>query len=588
MHFREWMLGVVAVGSVVSTATPAYSFGFKEHNDVCYASYMASCEDLEPNAASSVNVKRRFARACGPNKEMRRAIASRFGEACALAGDHVDSPEALLSNGAYANSLWNYLALASSNADHFHPTTVYRFEEYYGSALELAQGASQSIENEDRGFRLAFYHAAFAGHHVSDAHSAGHMGFHRANSGATVSGKTHNLYNEQGRVVRDQIGNVWQTYGDGQICKSLLPKVEKDRTYHPEIIRVERARCSDSSHTIFRYVARNVHLFSREVISRFVYGKPIRGTLYSPSMYIPHDILTWGKWYSSINYSPTRTHTQFEGLTKDVGGSDFALAASASWAPLKRTRLRLGVGMGLGKNDDDGAIEADHVEGSFGVIFTPDIPFSIFTPEVFAEARGLARKGPSNNAIGPVFGARLMIEAYVANLSVEVGLQNLYDGSDWDMAPYFTLGVGFVTKTWGASAVNIRSVDHWADAEPATHVSQYLSEPDPQDLQNAYLSLAKMQPAVHACGKPAGSPKDLNLIISARSDGTITDLKLSRGSEALRSCISAALSGVNLGETRQGLVIEVPFEFEEETTEDLDSTGTLIKPQKPTSPGDTP
>lgn len=452
---------------LVAASKRASAFSYQEHYDVCYAAYLAACQELEQDLnTQDVSTKRRFMQVCGTSKTV-RSMASRFGEACAVAGDSVPSPQEMLSESAYVNSRWKKLVLASGNAEHFHPTTVYRFNDFYADAIKGAVTASSSIEQEGKVFQRAFYDMAFAAHHLADAHAAGHMGFHRANSGATVSGVIHNRFNKKGRWVRDLSGNVWRTYGDKYICNGSQSKA-KQPDYPEAILTVEKLRCADEEPEgdpppVFRIVSHNVYIVVKVVLQAFVTGT-VSEYAQAPDTLLPHDIWRDGKWFSSINYSPARIRQQIDFLARGVGSKDFSTNIAYTWTPLYLFRPRMSVGLGF---DGSGV---DHVEGAFGVVFTPDIPFNIFTPEIVAEGRYIYPVGDDDNPTVwiPSLGGRMMIESYYFNLTVEVGaqmrIQNTLSPSQYDIGPYVTLGFGKVLETWGARPVLIRPVDHFLES----------------------------------------------------------------------------------------------------------------------------
>ncbi len=465
-RYRLALLAALLV--LVANSKHARAFSYQEHYDVCYAAYLAACEGLEQDLnAKDVSTKRRFMQVCGTSQTV-RSMASRFGEACAVAADSVGSPQEMLSETTYANSRWKRLALASGNADHFHPTTVYRFNDFYADAIKGA--ASSSIEKEGKVFQHAFYDMAFAAHYLTDAHAAGHMGFHRASSGATVSCVIHNRFNKRGRWVRDLSGNVWRTYGDGYICNGSERKLAKQPVYPQAILTVEKLRCADEEPEgapppVFRIVSHNVYLVVKAVLQAFVTGTVSENTQ-APHTLAPHDIWRDGKWFSSINYSPARIRQQIDLLARSVGTKDFSTNIAYTWTPWYLFRPRTSLGLGFSPSG------LDHVEGALGVVFTPDIPFSIFTPEIVAESRYIYPLGDDDMPTVwiPSVGGRMMIESYYFNLTIEVGAQvrivDELSPSQYDIGPYVTLGFGKVLETWGARPVLIRPVDHFLEPKP--------------------------------------------------------------------------------------------------------------------------
>lgn len=481
---RHWILKIVFL---MWFTAPAMAWEYPEHRNICYAAYMAACTDIGTAVLKEKDPHqlRRFRRACGydlehdenpkstkqfvlpdgkarkNSKDTRQSLAAYFGDACAIAGDHIGSPEKYTSESAYANSIWFYLSLAAENADHFHPITVERFRQYWRDAMVRAKEGHENWEQEEFLFQQGLIHLAFAGHHASDAHAAGHMGFHRYSSGASAAGAYHNKYNRRGRMVRDLAGNIWRTYGDGYLCNDIQAKEDKEpktrvegKDFHAYILKYEERLCKSSTPRVFRMVARTVHYFTTDFLWMYVLGANNPSSM-NAAMYIPNDIWRRSAWQNTTNWRPVRPAWVSDGLVrKTFPNHTGVISATGSFTghlgiPIDVIRFRLLAG-GLIPVEEHGLWGA---ELSPGIIWTLDIPKGVFTPEMFFDWRmmGLWEDPswlPDEFLQGPVLGGRVMIEAYHFNIAIEGGWQYLLDGEH-----AFLLSVG-LGKVWDLDGSN--------------------------------------------------------------------------------------------------------------------------------------
>jgi hypothetical protein len=141
-----------------------------------------------------------------------------YGQSIAIAGDHVGTPEELMSSHGQivAASIVNYASLALENVTHFHPEALRNWRAYHDQALELATKDHPNA-TAARDFATVFYTSAFADHFLQDAFAAGHSGFNRPASGAVASKVFHDVWNQTGRLVKSSTGVCWVQYGDGKL-----------------------------------------------------------------------------------------------------------------------------------------------------------------------------------------------------------------------------------------------------------------------------------------------------------------------------------------------------------------------------------
>ncbi|MCU1230766.1 MAG: hypothetical protein JWO97_3650, partial [Acidobacteria bacterium] len=150
----------------------------------------------------------------------------------ALAGDHVDDPEQLMSDVASqkAASFSHYGVLALTNRRHFHPTVVNTYAEYHRDALRLAaEAAAKRTTDRKIAFERALYHETFAAHFLHDAFASGHMAFNRAGSSVAATLTYHDDWNARGRRVADRNGDAWCARGDGHLFDVGGNEAMKDR-----------------------------------------------------------------------------------------------------------------------------------------------------------------------------------------------------------------------------------------------------------------------------------------------------------------------------------------------------------------------
>ena len=188
----------------------AQAWNFSEHKEIGLQAYKRACQGLA-DAAVDVASQRRLALACGRSV----TFGEVFSQACAIAGDHVDSPEDLTSalGGARATSAINYFSLALLNNEHFQPFSRRTWQVHHARAASAALDVQ--LADEYMRWERALFLEAFAQHFLQDSFAAGHMGFNRAASGATASKVFHDEWNDRGRFVHAPNGAGWYTCGDG-------------------------------------------------------------------------------------------------------------------------------------------------------------------------------------------------------------------------------------------------------------------------------------------------------------------------------------------------------------------------------------
>lgn len=169
-----------------------------------------------PDATADLEKRQRLHVACGTLE----VTAQLYGQATALAGDHVATPDAFLSasGGWQAVSFWTYLRLAVVNADHFHPMAPRVWSRHHQRAKRLALAASRRAGMAQlEAFERAFFESAFADHMLHDAFASGHMGFNRPATSAAAGYVFHDHWSKRGRDVSDRRGRTWRTFGDGRL-----------------------------------------------------------------------------------------------------------------------------------------------------------------------------------------------------------------------------------------------------------------------------------------------------------------------------------------------------------------------------------
>lgn len=212
-------VGVALFGVFVSVSLASresLAWNFDEHKALCKEGYAQACKLVEPEARKDALATSRWEIACNPG----RSLDDVYGQACALAGDRVGSPDDLTTahGGVRASSDVHYYLLALINAEHFQPQSMRYWLDYHVRALALtreakAQGDGAQILTFERGLFMS----AFADHFLADSFAAGHMGFNRAASSAGAAKAYHDVWNENGRWLRSADGAEWFAKGDGHI-----------------------------------------------------------------------------------------------------------------------------------------------------------------------------------------------------------------------------------------------------------------------------------------------------------------------------------------------------------------------------------
>jgi hypothetical protein len=206
---------------ILAWPLPAAAWSFREHTEIGEESYAAACAQValeqkidgakEVCEAATDPVRARWCLAC------RVYTPSLYGQSVAIAGDHVGSPEALMSVAGQrtATSLADYAFLALVNTGHYHPNSPRNWRTFHDRALAVA-AARHDGGAMAQDFEKAFYTSAYADHFLHDAFASGHMGFSRASSSAGASKAFHDIWNNAGRVVKAPTGSCWLQYGDNK------------------------------------------------------------------------------------------------------------------------------------------------------------------------------------------------------------------------------------------------------------------------------------------------------------------------------------------------------------------------------------
>ena len=219
----------------------ANAWNFQEHTELGSDGYLAACDAIasEDAVAKIIADREKTLRPgeaiCDHPTDVslvRWCLACRtftpalYGQAVAIAGDHVGTPAELMSTQGQqtAANLVDYTLLALVNSSHFHPEAPRAWKKYHEEALLWASDEHlPDVSDPDRlslahRFELAFYTSAFADHFLEDAFSAGHAGFNRPSSGAVASKAFHDAWNAAGRVVKSPAGDCWLQYGDNMLA----------------------------------------------------------------------------------------------------------------------------------------------------------------------------------------------------------------------------------------------------------------------------------------------------------------------------------------------------------------------------------
>jgi hypothetical protein len=165
---------------------------------------------------------------CAP--EAVDAYIERYGQATALAGDHLAGPADFESLEGQRDtvSFVTYALRAVEDADHFHPIAPLKWRDEHLNALDLAETANRhlrarsvgtiAVDSEaHRDLFHVLYLNAFGDHFIQDSFVAGHMAMNRAATRPTAAQNYHDRINYKGRVVRDGAGHIWRTHGDGKL-----------------------------------------------------------------------------------------------------------------------------------------------------------------------------------------------------------------------------------------------------------------------------------------------------------------------------------------------------------------------------------
>ncbi|MDQ3364690.1 MAG: hypothetical protein M3680_04605 [Myxococcota bacterium] len=216
---RDVLCSIAIVATMITSESSAEAWWFREHEAIGKESYVAACKQIEEDldlgeipkdAAQRV----RFRIACG-NLEV---VTQLYGQATALAADHVVEPKAFLSasGGWQAVNFWTYIRLAIVNADHFHPLAPRTWSRHHLRAKQLAlEGSRLAGMAQIEAFERAMFEHAFADHMLHDAFASGHMGFNRPATSAAAGYVFHDIWSSRGRTISDRKGRTWKTYGDG-------------------------------------------------------------------------------------------------------------------------------------------------------------------------------------------------------------------------------------------------------------------------------------------------------------------------------------------------------------------------------------
>jgi hypothetical protein len=210
---------IAASALVAASAAPSAAWSFREHEAIGDASYRAACKQIRERLdarelAADAPERSRLRIACGDLAES----AQLYGQATALAADHVVEPEDFLSasGGWQAVNWWTYVRLALVNSEHFHPLAPRSWSKHHQRATQLARDA-YALEGmaQIEAFERARFENAFADHMLQDAFASGHMGFNRPATSAAAAKVFHDVWTRRGRTVRNRKGETWRTFGDG-------------------------------------------------------------------------------------------------------------------------------------------------------------------------------------------------------------------------------------------------------------------------------------------------------------------------------------------------------------------------------------
>jgi hypothetical protein len=310
----------------------AFGWNFDEHTSLGSKGYQAACDQLASDYSLDVQPKSAAPGSKGPapadpcispkdDKTARWCLACRtfspalYGQSVAIAGDHVGSPEELMSadGQAVAASVVDYTLLALVNVPHFRPAAPRNWRTFHDKALELA---TQDFPSGPiaRDFAAVFYTSAFADHFLQDAFAAGHAGFNRPSSGPVASKAFHDFWNESGRLVRSPTGTCWLQYGDNKL------KFATDVARH-QIDAAEKAAVVD-------------------VLAAFITGRRDAGREVAPVYYMPFETtpnaLPGPVWSYHVDITVEKNKSEVVGGQKEtvrVTSNRVAQAAQTQQAP---------------------------------------------------------------------------------------------------------------------------------------------------------------------------------------------------------------------------------------------------------------
>lgn len=223
MAYRQTRF-VVLVLLQLALPEVARAWDFTEHRYIGESSFEAACRRLENKYRIDVPMLARLELACGPRDVhgKPRTRAQLYGQATAVAGDHLSSPDEFLSNTApeLVHSFFKYVGLALENESHFVPSAPRNWRTFHLKGEQLAVGCrARDLEGLtlQAEFEHAFYNQAFGDHFLQDSFSAGHSGFARVASRPSVAGAMHDKFNAIGRRLQDGRGEIWYAFGDGRL-----------------------------------------------------------------------------------------------------------------------------------------------------------------------------------------------------------------------------------------------------------------------------------------------------------------------------------------------------------------------------------
>ena len=226
---RPCIVGLAGCAAMLLLPARARAWGFAEHTALGRDGYRDACgqlvDDLKLPAQLKTNQRAAICDKATDTATVRWCLAcltyspTLYGQSVAIAGDHVGSPEELMSvqGQRVATNLTDYVFLALVNIEHFHPAAPRNWRTHHDRALELAIEEIMRPARWPATSPRRSYASAFADHFLQDAFSAGHAGFNRAASGAAASMAFHDIWNRAGRVVKSPTGECWLQYGDGKL-----------------------------------------------------------------------------------------------------------------------------------------------------------------------------------------------------------------------------------------------------------------------------------------------------------------------------------------------------------------------------------